>query len=300
MIRSLDSIVLPGFKGFSIYQISRFFVRAIQQGSIITRASAISFKLFMAFFPMILLVLSIIPFIPIPELESQLLSTFAELLPTDVYSFVEETLRDLTKKRSTLLSFTFLTVLYLASNSMNAILLGFSDSTNITQKRNALKQRLISIALIISLSLMLFIAILLITTSDAVFAYLDAEGYSFDLAQRIGVVAAKWLVVILLIGASIALLFNAGDTHSASFQLVSPGVILSTLLLIIASQGMVWIFNNISNYNALYGSIGAIIAVQIWIYVNMIILLVGFELDTSIDKAQREKETVLRPQESND
>jgi membrane protein len=254
----------------------------------------------MAFFPTILLLLSLIPFIPIPELEGQLLTTFAEMLPTDVYLFVEETLRDLTKKRSTLLSFTFLVVLYLASNSMNAILMGFSTSSNITKKRNALTQRLISIALIIVLSLMLFIAILLITTSGTVINYLASTGFTFDLMETIGVVIAKWLVVLLLISTSIAVLFNAGDTHSREFQLVSPGVILSTLLVVIASQSMVWVFNNISDYNALYGSIGAIIAVQVWIYVNMIILLVGFELDTSIDKAKRVEDTVLRPQLNED
>lgn len=293
-IASLDSIVLPGFKGFSIYQISRFFARAINQGSVITRAAAISFKLFMAFFPMIILLLSLIPFIPIPDLENLMLSSFSELLPTDVYSFVEETLRDLTKKRSTLLSFSFLIVLYLASNSMNAILMGFSGSTNLTAKRNALKQRLLSIGLLIGLSSMLLVAILLITTSDAIFNYLHTTGLSFDIIQKIGVSIAKWLIILLLISSSIALLFSAGDTHSNRFQFISPGVILSTVLVILASQAMVWVFNNISNYNALYGSIGAIIAVQVWIYVNMIILLVGFELDTSIDKAKRVRDTVLR------
>jgi len=293
-IVTIDSIVLPGCKGFSIYKILHFFLRAIRDGKIVMRASAISFKLFMAFFPMIIMLLTLIPFIPIADLQEQILRTFSELLPDEVYVFVEETLKDLVKKRGTLLSFSFLVVLWLASNSMNAILAGFGGSSNLITQRTLLKQRLLSIGLLIILSLMFFAAILLITLSGSAFAYFDELGWQLGALERIGVLVAKWLIILLLISGSIATLFNAGDTMEKRFQFISPGVLLSTLLVVLASQLLAWMFQNITDYNALYGSIGAIIAVQFWIYTNMIILLVGFELDTSIEKAQRDHAANLR------
>ena len=87
--------------------------------------------------------LTLIPFIPINNLQEQILLTFSEILPNEVYSFIEGTLKDLVKKRGTLLSFSFLVVLWLASNSMNAVLAGFGGSSNISQRRNLLSQRLL-------------------------------------------------------------------------------------------------------------------------------------------------------------
>ena len=139
VIRWGQRIVPPGFQGFSLYAIGRFFFQALDQGRVETRASAISFKVFIAFFPAVIVVLTLIPYIPIPDAQERMLATFQEQMPAAVFGFIEGQLHDLlVKKHGTLLSVSFVVGVYLASNSIDAILHGFSGSTNLTHWHSAL------------------------------------------------------------------------------------------------------------------------------------------------------------------
>lgn len=295
IIRWSQRIVLPGFEGFSLYQISRFFFRALDEGRLITRASAIAFKLFLAFFPAMIVLLTLIPYIPIPDMQHRLLGTFRELLPPEVYAFIDDLLHDLVvKKHGTLLSISFVLGIYFASNSILAILLGLSGSSNLTAHHSPLKQRLFSLGLLLALTVLMVIAIPVLTFSSSIIALLDDQGILTNRLQVIGLLAAKWGISTLLVLASIALIYNAGDPHTRRFKFFTPGAFLALLLILLISQGLAWFFENITDYNALYGSIGAILAVQLWLYFNMIALLVGFELNTSIARARRERSGKLK------
>ena len=288
-------LVLPGFAGFSLYAISRFFFRAIGEGHLITRASAIAFKLFMALFPAIIVLLTLIPFVPIPEFQAKLMANLAELMPTEVFRFVESTLEDLVvKKHSTLLSVSFLLGLYFASNSVDAILNGFSESSQHDTWHNPFKQRLLSLGLLLALTLMSVLAILLLTVSGGVISWADARGLLPDQLTVFGLQLARWAISLLLVLGVISLLYNAGDPTARKFRFFTPGAILATLLFVLVSEALAYFFSNFTDYNALYGSIGAILAVQLWLYLNMLVLLVGYELNTSISRARRSRSGELR------
>jgi membrane protein len=284
------SVKPPGFEGFSLYEISRFFFRALDEGNLVTRASAIAFRVFMAFFPGIILLLTLIPFIPIADFQERLLDAIDEMLPRDVYLFIESTLHDLVvRKHPTLLSVSFVVGIYLASNSINAILLGFAGSTNLNRWHSAFKQRILSIWLLLALSIMLMLVIPLFTFSGLVIRWLEEIGFFGNFLQLLLVFFIKWAMSVLLVILCVALLFNAGDMRHKRFRILTPGSILAVILILLVSEALAWVFNNITDYNALYGSIGAILAVQVWIYLNMIVLLIGFELNTSIGRAHRHR-----------
>lgn len=284
-----------GFAGFSLYAISRFFFRALTQGQLVTRASAISFKLFLAFFPAVIMLLTLIPFIPIENFQEKLLGTFMELLPWEVYTFIESQLHDLlVKKHATLLSLSFITGLYFASNSMDAILAGFSGSSNLSTWHSPLKQRILSLILMLLFILLMVVAIAVLTLSSAAIGWLKKEGLVTGGLEIFGLVVVKWAVPLLLLITGIAMLYSAGDPTRTRFRLLSPGSVLATVLVVIVAKVLALIFGRFTDYNALYGSIGAILAVQLWIYLNMIALLVGFELNTSIGKARSEHSARLR------
>ncbi len=288
-------IVLPGFEGFSLYHISRFFFLALSEGQLVTRASAIAFKLFLAFFPTIILLLTLIPYIPVQDFQEKLMGNFREMLPLEVYGFIEDLLRDLlVRKHSGLLSLSFLVGLYMASNSMDAIMNGFSGSYHIERFHSPVKQRLISLGLLLALTVMMVVAMALLTFSNSVIHKLPELGIALGDWERFGLFAAKWGITILLMTASISLLYNAGDPNARRFRIFTPGAILALVLTILLSQALAYFFKNITNYNALYGSLGAILAVQLWLYFNMLVLLIGFELNTSISKARRESTDTLR------
>jgi membrane protein len=295
LITWASRVVLPGFDGFNLYRISRFFFLALSEGRLITRASAIAFKLFMAFFPTIILLLTLIPYIPVDDFQEKLMASFHDMLPLEVYKFIEGLLHDLVvRKHSALLSVSFLVGIYLASNSMDAILNGFSSSYHVTRWHTAFKQRLISMGLIFALTLMMAVAMALLTLSNWVVELIASEGYVFGLFEHVGLFAVKWTVTLLLMLASISLLYNAGDPGARRFRLFTPGAFLALILTVLLSQGLAYFFGHITNYNALYGSLGAILAVQLWLYFNMIVLLIGFELNTSISRARLDHSDQLR------
>jgi len=280
-------IILPGFEGFSLFEISRFFFNALFEGRLVTRASAIAFKVFLAFFPAVLVLLTMIPYIPIADFQTKLLSTFHDMLPGEVYVFIESTLHDLViRKHGALLSVSFLIGVYLASNSIDAILEGFSGSANHTTWHTPLKQRLLSLGLLVALTVLTMIAIPLLTFSGSLIYRLDDLGFFTSYFQVAALFAAKWIVSILVVIMFVSLLYNAGDPTARRFRLFTPGAILAVFLILVVSQALAFMFSYITDYNALYGSIGAILAVQLWLYFNMIVLLVGYELNTSIVKAR--------------
>lgn len=297
VIRWSQRLVLPGFEGFSLYHISRFFFLAIQQGQIVNRASAIAFKLFLAFFPAVIMLLTLIPFIPIPDFQTKLMENFQAMMPHEVYAFIEGMLHDLVvKKHSTLLSVSTITGLYLASNSMDAILDGFSASYHVTRWHGALKQRLLSLGLLVALTLMIVIAMALLSLSNWAISLINSSGYVLSQLEHFSLLAVKWGTTVLMILSSISLIYNAGDPQAYRFKLITPGAILAVVLTLVVSQALVFFFERITDYNALYGSIGAIIAVQLWIYFNMIVLLIGFELNASIARARLDSRDTLRPE----
>jgi membrane protein len=290
-----DKLVLPGFDGFSLYRISRFFFKALAEGRVDTRASAIAFKLFIAFFPAIIMLLTLIPFIPVQDFQEKLMGSFREMLPLEVYGFIEGLLHDLlVRKHSTLLSLSFVFGLYLASNSVDAILHGFSGSSNITGWHSPVKQRLLSLGLLIVLTVLMAVAMALLTLSNLIIELLPDLGIVVGYLEELGLVAAKWIITIFLMLASISLLYHAGDPKARRFRLITPGAILTLVLVVLLSQALAIFFGRITDYNALYGSLGAILAVQLWLYLNMMVLLIGFELNTSIARARVEHTATLR------
>ncbi|MDX9750659.1 MAG: YihY/virulence factor BrkB family protein [Flavobacteriales bacterium] len=288
----------PGFEGFSVYEIARFFFAALTKGHLVTRAAAIAFKLFLALFPALIVLLTLIPYVPITDFQARLLGSFREMMPGEVFRFIENTLEDLlVRKHGTLLSISFVTGLFFASNSINAILEGFSRSTNLARWHSPLKQRLLSLGLLLALTMVGVLAVPLLTVSGSVIRWLEDAGLLLSGVQVFLAFAVKWAVTILLVTFSVSLLYNVGDPGNRRFRIFTPGSMLAVALVILVSQALAWFFNNITNYNALYGSIGAILAVQLWIYINMIVLLVGYELNISIARARRSRAGTLRPRE---
>lgn len=294
IVRWSKRVILPGFEGFDLFQISRFFFDALAEGQLITRASAIAFKLFLAFFPAVIVLLTLIPYVPIEDFQEKLLSTFHDMMPLEVFRFIENTLHDLVvKKHGALLSVSFVIGVYVASNSINAILMGFSGSSNITKWHSPFKQRLLSLGLLVALALLTVIAIPLLTFSGTAIRKLNELGFVNGDLQVLALFALKWLVSVLVVIMSVSLLYNAGDPTARRFTFITPGALLAVFLILIISQVLAYIFGHITDYNALYGSIGAILAVQLWFYFNMIAILVGYELNTSIARARHLRRTKL-------
>jgi membrane protein len=283
-----QKIVIPGFDGVPLFNVAEFFIKGIQRGSITNRAAALSFNTFLAIFPAIIFFFTLIPYIPIADFQDSLLDLMQEFIPQQVYITVEETLFDIVKRpRGSLLSVGFLLAMYFATNSINSLIEAFNHTYHTRDTRTAFRQRLISIALVLILSILVIIAIALITFGPVVLNWLQTHNLLTDGLTIFMLSTLKWIITLALLFFAFSFLYYIAPSGKQRFRFISAGSTVTTLLFIAASVGFNYYVNNFSKYNSLYGSIGTLIVFMMWIYFNAIIILLGFELNASISVARK-------------
>ena len=285
-------IVLPGFDGMPLYDVTVFFVKGLYEGYITSRASAISFNFFLAVFPSLIFFFTIIPFIPITNFQQSLLGIIRDFLPDAAYATVQSTVEDIiTRPRGGLLSVGFVLSLYFATNGINSLMEAFDNTYHTIETRTAIKQRLVAIFLVVIITIMLIISIGLITFGTALLGrilpghFLESNLY-FSL-----MIGSKWLVSITVLFLAISFIYYFAPAKRRHFRFVSAGSTMATLLIIITTLGFNFYVDNFSKYNVLYGSIGTLLIVLLWIYLNSFSILLGFELNASILHVKRGRDT---------
>ncbi len=289
LISFLKEIKLPGFQGLSLWYVMKFFMEAVMKGQLATRASAISFRLFLAFFPGIIMLLTLIPYIPLDNFQENLFSSIEGFFPGDTFSLFESTLTDLvTNKHSGLLSLGFILVIYYASNSINAILIGFNSSYHLEEKGNMWVMRIASILLIFILGLLMTIAVIVIMFSGVAFNYLHELGIIGDRGYIPLLNFAKWVISVFLMYSIISTLYNVGvGKRRRKWRYFNVGATFATIFFVLTSVCFAYFVNNFASYNKLYGSLGTLLVLLIWLNFNCMIVLMGFELNMSIRKAKK-------------
>lgn len=287
-------IRLPLFEGLSLYDVTSFFFKGIYEGRITSRAASISYSFFIALFPGIIFLFSLIAYIPIEDLDKEVFWLFSVILPPDTYEATKSTIDDiLVHKRPDLLSIGFLFALVFATNGINALLSNFGSTIHRLENRGFLKQQLASAGLTIVLSIIFIIGIVLIIFSsdvlNSLFGYFNLEEVSSVLIDTV-----RYLLMICLTLLSIAIMYNVGPSKGREWKFISPGAILATILILVTSFGFSYYISNFSQYNKLYGSIGTLLVILLWIYVNALLLIIGFELNASIASAKQSTKNLVR------
>jgi membrane protein len=238
---------------------------------------------FLAFFPGIIFLLSLIPYVPIENFQQELLSELFRLIPDELLPLVQETINDLIlKKKSVTLSVGFLLTFYFASDSIHALLKAFNSSFQFQQKRSAVIQRLWSLGLLFTLVFLLFIAIIFLIFGETTILWIQDNTSFSGTITYIMLTIFNYIIILLLMFFSISLLYNIGNPERVRWKLVSAGTTLTTLVIILASLCFAFYLENFSQYNELYGSIGSLIAFLLWVKICSQILLVGFELSAKV------------------
>lgn len=282
-VSASKNIILPGFEGMSMYLVSKFFIEGLQRGALVMRAQALAFSFFLALFPSIIFLFTLIPYIPIANFQDSLFNLLQELLPAAAFEATEETIADIIKNgRSGLLSFGFISALYFSTNGFNAMMNAFNETYHDIESRSVLKQQLVALIMVFITTILLSVAISLIIFSEIGLSYLVKR----DMLAYYMIVSGKWLILIALCFFFISFSYFMGPKRKNKFRFISPGAILATGLTIITSILFAYYVNNFGNYNKLYGSIGTLIVIMLWIFLNALILLLGFDLNVSIISAK--------------
>ncbi|UEG51652.1 YihY/virulence factor BrkB family protein [Mucilaginibacter daejeonensis] len=282
------SVILPGFRPLPLYTIAVFFIGELRKSALINRASSLAFNFMLAFFPATIFLFTLIPFVPISHFQDTLLHLIEVILPHNAYLAFESTMKDIIKNQNgKLLSIGFLSALYFASNGVYNLMQAFNKSSLVLEDRTWVKRRLISVALTIVISFSLLFAIAILIAGQALLKFLQSHMFQSWHFWLLLISLSRWIIVILIFFVVVSTLYRYGPAHKRRWKFSSPGSILATALAVTTSLGFSYYINNFSSYNKVYGSIGTLLVMMIYMQLNSLIILIGFELNASVDLSKR-------------
>jgi membrane protein len=276
------------FRGtISLYDILGNLVKSNRKFDIDQRASAVAYSLTLACFPAVIFLFTLIPYIPIADLDKQIMSMLQEIMPKGLYADADQTIMDiLSRPRKGVLSFGFIFTMIASTNGMMSLMRSFDMVYEDDQTRGFLTIRAIALGLTLLLVVVLFLAVVLLIVGDAV----------MNIMSNWHIIRYGWLITLLNItrylvsfGAlmlGISLIYRFAPTHGQLYSFVNTGSIIASVLILLSTYGFSYYLSNFSSYNKLYGSIGTMIALMIWFYLLSFLLILGFEINASIATAR--------------
>jgi membrane protein len=281
--------VLPGFSPLPIYTVATFFFKEIGKETLVNKASSLAYNFMLAIFPAIIFLFTLIPYIPKRiGFQEQLMSLLALILPNNAYIAFESTINEIVNiQNGSLLSIGFLLSLFFATNGVHKLMIAFNKSSLIVETRTWLKQRLVALILTVIIVFSVIICIAAMAISKILLTYIKEElHYTGDLTYYV-IQLTSWTLLVVLYFVTVSILYRYGPAHAKKWKFFSAGSWLATFLAFFTIWGFSFYINNFDSYNKLYGSIGTLIVIMIWLYLNSLILLVGFELNASVDLSKR-------------
>jgi membrane protein len=295
LVKFGKKIKIPGLQGMSLYDVLEMYIIGIVEGALTTRAGGIAFSFFMAVFPFMLFILTLIPYIPIEGFPEGLFSFIKDILPPQTFEAVDSVLIDITKNQyGGLLSFGFLGSIFLMTNGVNAIFGGFEYSYHVKEMRNIFRAYFISLGVSLLTSFFLIVTIILVILYQVALTKINENGWlnTDDLNLFYYGRGFLFLVMIFTI---VSLLFRYGTKQGKETRFFSGGAILTTILSLCTFYLFGIYVVKFAQYNQLYGSIGTLLILMLFVWLNSIILLLGFELNASLYSLRLRNKTLTTP-----
>lgn len=275
---------LPGMYRIPLYKIGRFLYQEINSDDLNTRANSMAFSFFVSLFPAIIVLFTLLAYTPLYATFGEVLRlAITEIMPGDAGNMLFKTVQDVaTIPRSGLLSFGFVLAIWFASNGMITMMVGLEkEYAEAFRRRSELEKRLIAIQLTFLLALILVLSVVLVILGNTIFHYIF-QFTRADFITRWLLFIFRWIVVLALFYAGISTIYRYGSSTHRKIPFFTPGATLATLLSILSSWGFSFYVDNFGTYNKVYGSIGTLIVLLVWLQLNCLIILIGFELNASI------------------
>lgn len=284
-----QSIKPAGFGTLSLYSVIIFFIEEFLTGSLVNKASSLAYSFMLALFPATIFLFTLIPYIPIHNFQDELLRLVAIVLPNDsATKFFDNNVVDIIKHQNgKLLSFGFLSALIFATNGVNNLMRAFNRSSLVMETRTWLKRRWIALILTLVISISLLVAIVIMIAGQSFISFIQAHFYKNMHFWFYIFAFVRWVIIVAIFFVTVSILYRYGPAHKQRWKFFNPGSILATCLAVLTSLGFTYYINHFSSYNKIYGSIGTLIIVMLWLYLNSLIILIGFELNANIDFAKR-------------
>ncbi len=299
---------LPGLDSIPVYDVYQFFAAEIRSNSLLTRSKSIAYSFFLAIFPALTFVFTLIPYLPyFRNLDTHVLDLLKEILPNQetfnfIKSFLQPLLTDLAKhKRGGLLTGSILLVIFLTSNGVLAMMQSFNKTHEHYKKRNAFQNRMVALKITALLSLLFISSIVLIVLGQEIVGLLSRLWHIQSKLPYFLLHTFGYAFIILMYFLSISLIYYYGPNTKEKYKFISTGSTVATILSVLVSIFYSYYVSNFSRLNVIFGSIGTIMLLMIWLNINAFVLLIGYEINASIhyNKTLRTKQLAI-PEEVED
>jgi membrane protein len=280
LLREAHKVVVPGLNGASLFVLGKFFYRESSSIKIRERAAGVTYNFLMAMPPTLLFLFSLLPFLPFNNVEQTIFNIIKLITPnSNIYANVHDVVRDFMKRqRHDVLSYGILLVLYFASNGVMGLIRCFDKTASLYTTRNRWQRRWAAIKLTVMLITVTILALAVLIVQSR-----DLDPFIHKMFHSVVIVKVlSFIVLIMLVFISISIVYTYGPSLRHRFPFVSVGSVCATLASVVATSVFFFLVNNFFHYNKVYGSIGTLIAFMFWVWLNTIIILLGYTLNVSL------------------
>ncbi len=287
----LKQIKLKRHDDLSLYRFLKIFLHNIDEDEIMDRSNGVAYNFVLAIFPTIIFFFTLIPYIStyFPDINNDSIVKFiGDLLPASMYAVFSSTILDIvSNQRGGLLTFGFVLAMYLATNGMMALMRAFNACYRTIEKRNWFKMRFTAAGLTLMLSIVLFSATALLIVGQLVLNKITTDvsqfsNFHLDHDQIYFLKVLRFLVIFVVFFVAISFIYYFGPAVHYNWRFFSIGSFIATLAGLAISYGFSFYVTNFSSYNKVYGSIGTLIALMVWIQLLTVVLLFGYEINASL------------------
>lgn len=292
----MKKITFKRFGNLSLYKFTKIFLHNIHEDEIFGRANSVAYNFVLAIFPTIIFLFTLIPYITvwIPNITNEsILEFIGQFAPPSMYDAMSSTVLDIVNnQRGGLLTFGFVFALYLATNGMAALMNAFNACYRTVDRRSFFRTRLTAAGLTIMLSVVLFLAVILLVVGQIVINYFtthveELAKLNLDSLSIYFILMLRFLVIFIVFFIAISCIYYFGPAVHYNWSFFSIGSLLATLACLGISYGFSFYVSNFSSYNKVYGSIGTLLALMIWIQLMTMVLLFGYEVNASLHYATK-------------
>lgn len=257
-----------------------FFVK-INNDDIFALAAQLAYYLVLAFFPFLIFLITLVG---ISKLDSiTVIYGLKSILPDNVFNLVEQTVLEIiNQQRVGLLGISIAVSMWSAASGVRAVIKGINKAYDLKEKRNFISLSILSLVFTIALTLIIMIALVALVFGDLIGRYLYLW-IPFPRVVRIVWNIIRYVVVVFSMVFIFATLYRYAPTRRMKWRKVFPGAVFTSIAWIIVSIAFSYYVNNISNYSRLYGSLGAVFVLMIWLYLTSITLILGAEINSELD-----------------
>jgi len=286
-LNKIGRLPLPGDNSVTLGDTVAFMWTALQSSEFSVRAGAMAFNFFFALFPGLIFLITLVPLMPIDNLQREVLLFMRQYLPDEGFQLVYDTLTiTMEENRSSLLSISFFLVAFSATRGILVMMYTFDRNEAGFTRRSVVRARLLAMGMVWLLTIFFLMALSVVITAEVWMGYLNLENTPLPHIGAAAIRIADTFMTFGVLWVAFAIIYHFIPSREKRWKFFSPGALLGSFLALIATIAFGLFMANFGNYNKIYGTLSAVMVLMVWMFWISNVILIGFEFNVAIEKAK--------------